>query len=91
MHERTADNLTSQYRPTMSLTEARKAGICMHITSLPGPHGIGEIGRDAHAFIEAIAAAGLEVWQLLPTGPTAYGDSPYQPLSSRAGNPMLIE
>ncbi|MEM6818527.1 MAG: 4-alpha-glucanotransferase [Pseudomonadota bacterium] len=91
MHERTADNLTSQYRPTVSLTEARKAGVCMHITSLPGPHGVGEIGRDAHAFIEAIAEAGLEVWQLLPTGPTAYGDSPYQPLSSRAGNPTLIE
>ncbi|MEL7373391.1 MAG: 4-alpha-glucanotransferase, partial [Pseudomonadota bacterium] len=63
----------------------------MHITSLPGPHGIGEIGRDAHAFIDALAEAGLSVWQFLPTGPTAYGDSPYQPLSAYAGNPMLIE
>ncbi|MEL6302059.1 MAG: 4-alpha-glucanotransferase [Pseudomonadota bacterium] len=91
MHERTVDDLTGRQEPMLSLTAARKAGVCMHITSLPGPHGIGEIGRDAHAFVEAISAAGLEVWQLLPTGPTAYGDSPYQPLSSRAGNPMLIE
>ncbi|MEO1580512.1 MAG: 4-alpha-glucanotransferase [Pseudomonadota bacterium] len=91
MHERAPDNLKGSEGPTLSLTAARKAGVCMHITSLPGPHGIGEIGRDAHAFVEAISAAGLEVWQLLPTGPTAYGDSPYQPLSSRAGNPMLIE
>ncbi|MEM7450853.1 MAG: 4-alpha-glucanotransferase [Pseudomonadota bacterium] len=74
-----------------AITSHRRAGTCMHLTSLPGPHGIGEIGRDAHAFIDAMAEAGLSVWQFLPTGPTAYGDSPYQPLSAYAGNPMLIE
>ena len=74
-----------------ALTDLRRAGVCMHLTALPGPHGIGEIGRDAVAFLDQIQAAGLHVWQFLPTGPTAYGDSPYQPLSSRAGNPMLIE
>ncbi len=73
------------------ITSHRRAGTCMHFTSLPGPHGIGEIGRDARAFIDAMADAGLRVWQFLPTGPTAYGDSPYQPLSAYAGNPMLIE
>lgn len=63
----------------------------MHLTSLPGPHGIGEIGRDARHLIDQLAEAGLSVWQFLPTGPTAYGDSPYQPLSVYAGNAMLIE
>lgn len=73
------------------LIDKRQAGVCLHLTALPGPHGIGEIGRDAHHFIDTIARAGLKVWQFLPTGPTAYGDSPYQPLSTFAGNPMLIE
>ncbi|MEL7312101.1 MAG: 4-alpha-glucanotransferase [Pseudomonadota bacterium] len=92
-----ADGMVSQLAEIEGITEKRvltddrRAGVCMHLTSLPGPHGIGEIGRDAHAFVEQIAKAGLHVWQFLPTGPTAYGDSPYQPLSSRAGNPMLIE
>ena len=68
----------------------RQAGVGMHITSLPGPHGIGEIGRDARAFIDRLRDMNLTVWQFLPTGPTAYGDSPYQPLSTFAGNEMLI-
>ena len=63
----------------------------MHITSLPGPYGIGEIGRHARAFIDRLRAMNLSVWQFLPTGPTAYGDSPYQPLSTFAGNEMLID
>lgn len=74
-----------------AITSTRRAGTCIHIASLPGPHGIGEIGRDARAFVDALADAGLSVWQFLPTGPTAYGDSPYQPLSAYAGNPMLVE
>jgi 4-alpha-glucanotransferase len=70
---------------------ARQAGVCMHITSLPGPYGIGEIGRHARAFIDRLRDMRLTVWQFLPTGPTAYGDSPYQPLSTFAGNEMLID
>ena len=65
--------------------------MCLHLTSLPGPYGIGEIGRAARSFIDGMAAMGLSVWQFLPLGPTAYGDSPYQPLSSFAGNEMLID
>jgi 4-alpha-glucanotransferase len=69
----------------------RLAGVCMHLTSLPGPYGIGEIGRHARAFIDRLLDMNLMVWQFLPTGPTAYGDSPYQPLSTFAGNEMLID
>lgn len=63
----------------------------MHITSLPGPYGIGEIGRHARDFIDKMSDMRLAVWQFLPTGPTAYGDSPYQPLSTFAGNELLID
>ncbi|MDH3849093.1 MAG: 4-alpha-glucanotransferase, partial [Gammaproteobacteria bacterium] len=63
----------------------------MHLTSLPGPYGIGEIGRHARTFIDRLRDMKLTVWQFLPTGPTAYGDSPYQPLSTFAGNEMLID
>jgi 4-alpha-glucanotransferase len=72
-------------------TPGRSAGVCLHITSLPGPYGIGEIGRHARAFIDRMRDMKLSVWQILPTGPTAYGDSPYQPLSSFAGNELLID
>jgi len=69
----------------------RQAGVSLHITSLPGSYGIGEIGRHARAFIDRMRDMNLTVWQFLPTGPTAYGDSPYQPLSTFAGNEMLID
>jgi 4-alpha-glucanotransferase len=69
----------------------RQAGVCMHITSLPGPYGIGEIGGCAREFVDRMRDMKLSVWQFLPTGPTAYGDSPYQPLSSFAGNEMLVD
>ena len=62
----------------------------MHFASLAGPYGIGDIGDSALTFVDTIARMGLAVWQFLPTGPTAYGDSPYQPLSAFAGNEMLI-
>lgn len=73
------------------LPPGRKAGVCLHITSLPGPYGIGEIGQSALDFIAAMNEMHLGVWQFLPTGPTAYGDSPYQPLSTFAGNELLID
>ena len=74
-----------------TLPPGRRAGVCLHITSLPGPYGIGEIGQSARDFIDALQTMQLAVWQFLPLGPTAYGDSPYQPLSTFAGNEMLID
>ena len=73
------------------LPPGRQAGVCLHITSLPGPYGIGEIGQHALRFIDSMRDMQLGVWQFLPTGPTAYGDSPYQPLSTFAGNELLID
>ncbi|NNC56472.1 MAG: 4-alpha-glucanotransferase, partial [Woeseiaceae bacterium] len=77
---------------TMTRTplNTRQAGVCLHIASLPGPYGIGEIGAEARAFVDKMRDMQLGVWQFLPTGPTAYGDSPYQSLSTFAGNEMLI-
>ena len=69
----------------------RRAGVCLHITSLPGSFGIGELGAAAWAFVDNLRRMELSVWQFLPIGPTAYGDSPYQPLSTFAGNEMLID
>jgi 4-alpha-glucanotransferase len=68
----------------------RSAGILLHPTSLPGPHGIGALGPDAFRFLDFLAEAGLTIWQLLPLGPTGYGNSPYQCFSAFAGNPLLI-
>ena len=62
----------------------------MHFTSLAGPCGIGDIGDSAQNFVDKLSSMKLSVWQFLPTGPTAYGDSPYQPLSAFAGNEILI-
>jgi 4-alpha-glucanotransferase len=67
------------------------AGICLHVTSLPGDYGIGELGNGAKRFILGLEAMGLSVWQILPTGPTGYADSPYQPHSTFAGNELLID
>jgi len=73
------------------LVSDRRAGVCLHITSLPGSFGIGELGAAAWAFVDNLRRMELSVWQFLPIGPTAYGDSPYQPLSTFAGNEMLID
>ena len=72
------------------LPEGQRAGVCLHLTSLPGSFGIGDIADSALSFIDTLVKTGLSVWQFLPTGPTAYGDSPYQPLSAFAGNELLI-
>jgi 4-alpha-glucanotransferase len=68
----------------------RSSGVILHPTSLPGPHGIGDLGAEAHRFVDWLVAAGQSLWQVLPLGPTSYGDSPYQTLSALAGNPLLI-
>ena len=69
----------------------RKAGILMHITSLPGPYGVGTMGKSAYAFLDFLNKSGQQAWQMLPLGPTGYGDSPYQSCSAYAGNPYLID
>jgi 4-alpha-glucanotransferase len=68
----------------------RLAGLLLHPTSLPGRHGIGELGAEATAFLDFLSEAGVRLWQILPLGPTGYGDSPYQCFSAFAGNPLLI-
>jgi 4-alpha-glucanotransferase len=76
-------------RPAI-LSGGKKAGVGMHFSSLCGPYGIGDIGDSALAFVDSLNRMKIGAWQFLPTGPTTYGDSPYQPLSAFAGNEMLI-
>ena len=68
----------------------RESGILMHITSLPGPYGIGTMGKNAYRYVDFLEAAGQVYWQILPLTPTGYGDSPYQSFSACAGNHYLI-
>ena len=72
------------------LPSNKKAGVGMHFTSLSNAYGIGDIGDSALAFVDRLVSMDISCWQFLPTGPTAYGDSPYQPLSAFAGNENLI-
>lgn len=66
-------------------------GVLLHLTSLPSPYGIGTLGQAAYDFVDFLTAAGQTAWQILPIGPTGYGDSPYQTFSTFAGNPYLID
>ena len=68
----------------------RASGILLHPTSLPGRYGIGDLGPEAYCFIDFLHETGQSIWQVLPLGPTGYGDSPYQCFSAFAGNPLLI-
>lgn len=68
----------------------RASGILLHPTSLPGPFGVGDIGQEAYHFADFLLRTGQSLWQVLPLGPTGYGNSPYQCLSIAAGNPRLI-
>ena len=68
----------------------RSGGVLLHPTSLPGPYGVGELGPQAYRFVDWLASTGCKLWQVLPLGPTGYGDSPYQCFSAFAGNPYLI-
>src|SRR5262245_22731252 len=68
----------------------RASGVLLHVTSLPSPHGIGDVGPTAMAWVDRLYEAKQAWWQALPLGPTGYGDSPYQSLSSFAGNSLLI-
>lgn len=69
----------------------RSCGILLHITSLPSRYGIGNLGQAAYDFVDFLSGAGQSCWQILPIGPTGYGDSPYQSFSAFAGNPYLID
>lgn len=68
----------------------RASGILLHPTSLPGRYGIGEFDESAYRFVDMLVDMGQQLWQVMPLGPTGYGDSPYQCFSAFAGNPLLI-
>ncbi|MCL2719271.1 MAG: 4-alpha-glucanotransferase [Lachnospiraceae bacterium] len=70
---------------------ARSAGILLPVASLPSPYGIGAFGKAAYEFVDFLHQAGQKYWQVLPLGPTSYGDSPYQSFSAFAGNPYFID
>ena len=69
----------------------RKSGVMLHITSLPGPYGVGSMGKCARDFIDIMERNGQSIWQILPVCPTSFGDSPYASNSTFAGNPYLID
>lgn len=68
----------------------RASGILLPISSIPSPHGIGCFDRNAYRFVDTLVSCGQKYWQILPMGPTGYGDSPYQSFSTFAGNPYYI-
>ncbi len=69
----------------------RESGILLHITSLPGKYGIGDLGKGAYEFVDFLEKTQQKLWQVLPLGVTGYGDSPYQAFSAFAGNPYFID
>jgi 4-alpha-glucanotransferase len=69
----------------------RSSGVLLHISSLPGEYGIGDLGKGAYAFLDFLEKSGQHNWQILPIGITGYGDSPYQSFSAFAGNPYFID
>jgi 4-alpha-glucanotransferase len=83
-----ADSRASNLPPF--LPHYRASGVLLHVTSLPSPYGVGDVGPMAMRWIDLLHETGQSWWQSLPLGPTGYGNSPYQPLSSFAGNGMLI-
>src|SRR5919108_994142 len=74
----------------LKMSFQRTSGILLHPTSLPGRFGIGVLGASAYEFVDFLEETGQSLWQILPLGPTGYGDSPYSCLSAFAGNPLLI-
>ena len=88
--ERTGGMMDRGRAPAPFPPEYRGSGVLLHVTSLPSRHGIGDLGPSARAWVDRLADAGQSWWQSLPLGPTGYGNSPYQPLSSFAGNELLV-
>jgi 4-alpha-glucanotransferase len=83
-------NATRQHKVPPFPPEYRASGLLLHVTSLPSPYGIGDLGPGTYAWIDRLHEAGQGWWQALPLGPTGYGNSPYQALSSFAGNVLII-
>ncbi len=81
------ETLTS---PRATASMARAGGVLLHVTSLPGGHGMGDFGPEAYRFVDWLVKAGQTIWQILPLGPTGWGESPYASSSAFAGNPSLI-
>lgn len=77
--------------PASTWLRERSSGVLAHLSSLPGAYGIGNLGPGARSFVDFLAEAGFQHWQICPLGPTGYGDSPYQSFSSFAGNPYFID
>ena len=73
------------------MKELRTSGILLPISSLPSKYGIGCFSKSAYQFVDQLKEAGQSYWQILPLGPTSYGDSPYQSFSAFAGNPYFID
>ena len=69
----------------------RSSGILLPISALPSPYGIGTLGKAAYDFVDFLVKAEQKWWQILPVGPTSYGDSPYQSFSTFAGNPYFVD
>jgi len=84
------ETMTEQSQIRIDAPRRRVSGILLHPTSLPGVGGIGDLGDEAYRFVDWLASAKQQRWQIMPLGPTSYGDSPYQCLSALAGNPLLI-
>lgn len=78
------------HNPVSTSANRRAGGLLLHVTSLPSRFGIGDLGPEAHRFADRIAGAGQRYWQMLPIGPTGFGNSPYSALSTFAGNPLLV-
>src|SRR5438128_1339900 len=76
---------------TASLFNVRRSGVLLHPTSLPGPYGCGDFGPAAYHFVDWLATARQTLWQVLPLNPVGPGNSPYQSVSTFAGNPLLID
>src|SRR4029078_10771749 len=72
------------------INQKRLSGVLLHPTSFPGPYGIGDLGPEAYKFVDFLVASVHSLWQVLPLGPTGYGDSPYACYSAFAGNTLLI-
>ena len=73
------------------MNRQRRAGILLPVSSLPGPYGIGTLGRGAYRFLDRLADSGMKIWQVLPLLPTNYGDSPYQSCAAEALNYYFID
>lgn len=69
----------------------RRSGVLLPITSIPSKYGIGGFSKECYEFVDFLEKAGQSLWQILPLGPTGYGDSPYQSFSTYAGNPYFID